>query len=119
MTTQPRWSPVDDNTSNLLTLVADHGHVSADLEWRIFTDAITRVSHAHGGRVDQNHMRPLIRGHIAPKRIGSFYRRACLAGLLVVDGYSTSADHEGRNAGRPMRCYRIGDRATDTSGVAS
>lgn len=101
----PQWSPVDDATADLLTLVADEGHPSADFEWRIFTDAVTRVAHSHGGVVDQNNVRPLIRGHIAPKRIGAFWRRACLEGWLRADGYTTSDDHAGRNAGRPMRCY--------------
>lgn len=111
MTTAPVWSPVDDDVADLLTLVADLDHPSVDHEWRTFTNAVTRVAHAHDGQVDQNHVRPLIRGHIAPKRIGSFWRRACLDGLLVVDGYSISDDREGKNAGRPMRCYRLGDPA--------
>jgi hypothetical protein len=103
----PEWDPVDDATADLLTLVADEHHVSADHEWRTFTDAVVRVAHSHGGRVDQNDVRPLIRGRIAPKRIGAFWRRACLEGLLVVDGWSVSDDREGRNAGRPMRCYAL------------
>jgi len=111
MSAEPQWSATDEATADLLTLVADLDHPSVDSEWRVFTDALTRVAHANAGRVDQNDVRPLIRGHIAPKRIGSFYRRACLDGLLVADGYSTSTDHEGRNAGRPMRCYRMGDPA--------
>ena len=109
MTTQPQWSPVDDSTADLLTLVADANHVSADYEWQLFTDAVVRVAHSHAGRVDQNDVRPMIRGQIAPRRIGPFYRRACLEGLLRADGYSTSDDREGRNAGRPMRCYVLAD----------
>lgn len=107
MTTSPTWSAVDDDTADLLTLVADEGHVSADTEWRTFTDAVIRVAHAHDGQVDQNHVRPLIRGQIAPKRIGSFWRRACCEGWLEADGWSISDDTEGRNAGRPMRTYRL------------
>ncbi len=103
----PAWSPVDEETGDLLSLVADTNHPSPAFEWRTFTDAVVRVAHMHGGQVDQNHVRPLIRGEIAPKRIGPFYRRACLEGWLVFDGYSISADTEGRNAGRPMRAYRL------------
>ncbi len=104
----PHWSPVDDDTADLLTLVANDQMTPrpAD-EWRTFYCAVVSVAHAHNGQVDQNHVRPLIRGEIAPKRIGSFYRRACLEGLLIVDGYSISEDHAGRNAGRPMRVYRL------------
>ncbi len=105
MTTAPAWSPVEDDTADLLSLVACGPLAPADVEWRLFSDAVVRVAHSNGGRVDQNDVRPLIRGRVAPKRIGSFYRRACLEGLLRVDGYSISDDHEGRNAGRPMRCY--------------
>lgn len=107
MTTAPAWSPVDEDTADLLSLVADEGHVSADYEWDLFVKVVTGVAGFYGGRVDQNHVRPLIRGNVAPKRIGAFYRRACLEGWLRADGYSTSDDHEGRNSGRPMRCYRL------------
>lgn len=106
MTTHPTWSPVDDATADLLTLVADTDHPSVDHEWQTFVDAIRLVGEDYDGQVDQNHVRPWIRGQIAPKRIGSFYRRACSEGLLEVDGYSISDDHVGRNAGRPMRKYR-------------
>ena len=101
----PAWSSVDDATADLLTLVATD---TAGYEWSVFEDAILTVAHEHGGTVDQNHVRPFIRGKVTPKRIGSFYRRACLEGWLRPDGYSISDDHAGRNAGRPMRCYRLG-----------
>lgn len=104
----PQWAPVDDDTADLLTLVADAGHVSADYEWSVFEDAVKTVAHAHGGKVDQNDVRPLIRGKVAPKRIGAFWRRACCEGWLHAEGYSISDDTEGRNAGRPMRCYVLG-----------
>lgn len=107
MSSQPQWSATDEATADLLTLVADVDHPSVDHEWRTFTDAVTRVAHAHGGMVDQNDVRPIIRGNVAPKRIGAFWRRACLEGWLRADGYSTSNDRAGRNAGRPMRCYRL------------
>lgn len=106
MSNAPQWSTVDDSTADLLTLVADTDHPSVDLEWQLFVDAIDTVANWWDGSVDQNHMRPIIRGEIAPKRIGSFYRRACAEGLLEVDGWSISEDHAGRNAGRPMRKYR-------------
>lgn len=106
MTTAPNWQPVDNDTADLLTLVADTDHPSVAFEFADFLSVVRSVAAAHGGEVDQNHVRPQIRGRVAPKRIGSFYRRACLDGVLAVDGYSISDDHEGRNAGRPMRRYR-------------
>ena len=108
MSAQPNWESVDDYTADLLSLVADQGHVSADVEWSTFTHAIQRVAYANGGRVDQNHMRPLIRGAVAPRRIGSFYRRATLEGLIRPTGdWSISDDTEGRNAGRPVKVYEL------------
>lgn len=106
MTTHPTFESVDNYTADLLDLVARTDHPSPDREWQTFLDAISHVAYAHAGQVDQNDVRPLIRGRIAPKRIGAFYRRACLEGRIYADGWSVSEDHEGRNAGRPMRKYR-------------
>ncbi|MDB5716469.1 MAG: hypothetical protein JWO15_3866 [Sphingomonadales bacterium] len=107
MTTAPIWSSVDDPTADLLTLVATAPNATSDPEWHTFRTAVIAVGTNHGNDVDQNHVRPLIRGQINHKRIGPFYRRACLEGWLRADGWSTSEDHEGRNAGRPMRTYRL------------
>lgn len=106
--TAPQWSPVDDHTADLLALVSDEGHVSTDHEWETFCAAILAVSVPHGW-VRPNAMRELLRGKVAPRRIGAFYRRACLEGLLSATGdYEVSDDREGRNIGRPARVYRLG-----------
>ena len=107
MTAQPHWSSVDDPTADLLSLVATAPHATSDPEWHVFRTSVLAVGTNHGGDVDQNNVRPLIRGHINPRRVGPFYRRACLEGWLRADGWSVSADHEGRNAGRPMRTYHL------------
>jgi hypothetical protein len=104
----PQWSPVDDDTADLLTLVADEGHVSADFEWDLFIDAVHAVSTWRADRVIQpNDLRPLVRDRVAPRRIGAFTNRAVKSGLIVPTGdWQVSDDTEGRNAGRPMRVYR-------------
>lgn len=109
MSAQPAWESVDDTTADVLSLVADRHHVSAAFEWAAFVHAVHRVADRHHGRVDQNVMRPLLRGVVGPKRTGAFYRRACLEGLLRPTGeWSVSDDTEGRNAGRPIRVYELG-----------
>lgn len=102
MTAQPQWS--DSQQRDLLELVAlGTPQGDADDEWECFVSAL-RVA-ARDGVIDQNVVRPLIRGAIKPNRIGAFYSRACARDLIRASGWSTSADREGRNAGRPMRTY--------------
>ena len=53
-------------------------------------------------------VRPLIRGRIAPKHIGSLYRRARSEGLLVDTGQlEPSTDAAGRNTDKQSRIYRV------------
>lgn len=107
MTAQPTWSPVDEPTADLLTLVADAGHPSADFEWSAFVGVLSATASLHEGRLDQNDYREQLRGVVAPRRIGAFVNRARAEGLIEDTGeWSVSADHAGRNAGRPMRVYR-------------
>lgn len=104
--TTPTWSPIDDETTSLLTLVASEGHPSADYEWLHFQLAVRQIARANHGHVSQNALRPLIRGQVAPRRIGAFYHRACAQGLLVATGqWEVSDDAIGRNKGRPARLY--------------
>lgn len=102
------FAPVDDPTADLLSLVADPGHPSADHEWHLFVEAV-RTS-AHGGLVSQNRVRPIITGRIAPRRVGSFYSRACREGLIRATGeWTVSTDKAGRNSGKPCRMYALAD----------
>lgn len=104
-TSGPQWSPVDDTTADLLTLVRSEGHPSADHEWSIFTEALVTAS-LFDGIVRPNDLRPLIRGRVAPKRIGAFVNRALAEGLIVWRGeWQVSDDSQGRNAGRPAKVY--------------
>lgn len=103
----PAWRSLDEETTDLLSLIAEDAHPSNEFEWRTFTDALITVANVDGV-VTQNAMRTLLRGKVAPRRTGPFYRRACLEGLLVATGdWEVSDDHEGRNAGRPCRIYRL------------
>jgi hypothetical protein len=108
MTAAPTWASVDDDAADLLALVANDPHPSSDFEWREFVTAVEHVARRHDGRVPSNALRPLVRGVVAPKRIGSFTRRALLEGLIVWRGeWQVSDDTESRNAGRPVKVYEL------------
>jgi hypothetical protein len=110
MSAQPQWEPVDNETADLLSLVATgpmSGH--ADHEW----DEYVRCLHAAAdflGVVNPNRLRELTRGVIAPQRCGAYAHRAVARGLMVPHDWVTSDDKHGGNAGRPARSYRLVER---------
>ena len=108
MTTAPTWSPVDDDTNDLLSLVAnDQLHPRPAEEWEVYVGALNRAADA-SGRIDPNTLRALVRGEIAPRRIGAFTNRAKAEGLIADTGeWQVSDDTEGRNGGKPCRVYRL------------
>ena len=73
-------------------------------EWGLFAAAIRQATRADG-RVSQSDVRPLIRGRIAPKHIGTLYRRAVAERLLTPVGWERSTDHLGGNADKQQRVY--------------
>lgn len=76
-------------------------------EWSLFRTAVLSVVR-DDGTVHQGDVRPLIRGRIAPKHIGSLYRRARSEGLLVDTGQlEPSTDAAGRNTDKQSRIYRV------------
>jgi hypothetical protein len=102
-----QWAPIEDDTADLLSLVADEGHPSTDYEWDEFVTAL-RFAADTEGVVSPNRLRPLIRGVVAPKRVGAFTNRALKQGLIAYTGdWEVSDDREGRNAGRPCRVMRL------------
>ena len=111
--TAPAWSPVDDSTADLLSLVANDPHPSVDFEWRAFVGVLSATASLHDNRLDPNDYREQLRGVVAPKRIAAFHNRAIAEHLIEnTDDWTISTDREGRNAGRPVRVRRwIGDAA--------
>jgi hypothetical protein len=105
----PQWAPVDEDAADLLALVRDEGHPSADFEWSEFVTALRHCAARDGGKVYPNRLRPLVRGRVAPRRIGAFTHRAVTSGLLAwaASEWQISDDTEGRNAGRPAKVYRL------------
>lgn len=107
MTTQPAWDTVDNYTADLLQLVAEDPHPSSEHEWTEFTRCLRHAADLDGV-ISPNRLRPLVRGVIAPRRIGAFTNRAVRSGLVAYTGrYEISDDTEGRNSGRPCRELRL------------
>ena len=80
-----------------------------DDEWATFLDAL-RIA-ARDGEVHQSNVRPIIRGRIAPRHIGSAYFRAIKAGLLTEVRRERSDDVRGRNTNRPEPVYALAGAA--------
>lgn len=107
MTARPIFAAVDEATADLLTLVRDEGHPSADHEWELFADAL-RDAADDLGVIRPNALRPLVRGVVAPRRIGAFTNRALAEGLVEYTGeWQVSDDNAGRNGGKPARIMRL------------
>lgn len=107
MTTAPQWEAADGTTHDLLTLVADTEHPSGQYEWDEFVTAL-RFAATPDGTVSPNRLRPLLRGAVAPRRIGAFTNRALSQGLVAYTGeWEISDDTSGRNAGKPCRVMRL------------
>lgn len=85
--------------------VATQGCHCAGSEWDISTAAIKQA--AVNGVVHQNDVRPIIRGRIAPKRIGQQYRHALRTGLLVEIRREPSRDHKGKNTHHTAGVYEL------------
>ncbi len=105
----PRWAPVDDDTADLLTLVANTESALPEPEqqWDHFVSVLRRVANANHGLINQNAVRPLLRGEIKSQRIGAFYNRAAKTGLIrASQDHTISNDKHGRNTGKPARVWR-------------
>ena len=79
----------------------------SESEWAIFAAAVRAVVRTDG-TVHQGDMRPRLRGKVAPKAIGTLYRRAKAEGLLVDTGErEPSNDARGRNTDKLDRIYAL------------
>ena len=107
--TAPTWLPVDDDTANLLDLLADDGTVSTDYEWDLYVQCLVEAASTLPGPllINPNKLREAIAGRIKPQRVGAFTHRALSQGLVEYTGnYVVSTDLKGRNSGKPMRELR-------------
>lgn len=113
MSAQPVFESVDNYTADLLTLVAEEQSPPTDREWSEYVDALATVAANHAGLIPPNALRPLVRGKVAPRRIGAFTHRALSQGLVRRTGdWQVSDDTEGRNGGKPAPVMEwLGDAA--------
>lgn len=111
VTAQPMWSAINDETADLLSLLASDWRPFAEADRSVIANAIRDDANAHGGWVSQNRVRAALASlpvfeQPKPQRVGPTYRALCLAGVLVADGWEQSDDLHGRNGGKPTRVYR-------------
>lgn len=78
-------------------------------ERSLFVSAVRQA--ARNGVVRQNDVRPLVRGRIYHKHIGSLWTWATSSGLLVEIEREQSNDTAGRNAHHAAGIYRLGAAA--------
>jgi len=98
----PTWSPVDDETADLLSCLAEPSIPSERDEWDAYVAALRSVASRNAGLIPPNELRPLVRGRVKPNRIGAFTHRALRAGIVRRTGeWQVSDDREGRNGGKP------------------
>lgn len=113
VTARPAFSTVDDETADLLSLIAEPTLPIHRDEWDHYVAALHQVADDEG-RILPNALRPLLRGHVAPNRIGAYTSRALRAGLVERTGeWQVSDDLASRNRGKPAPVMRL--LPTDTS----
>jgi hypothetical protein len=73
--------------------------------------AIRGDAASHSGHIDPNRVRALLTNEhgltVYPRVIGATYSALRQAGVLIADGWTTSTDVRGGNAGKPARLYRL------------
>jgi hypothetical protein len=100
----PHWAPVDDDTADLLTLVADvDSPIGADVP-ALFLDACQRDAAAHGGEVSVNRVRMLLAdADIPPRRYSALWSAFTGPGRpMRKAGWEKCAGSRSRNDGRPF-----------------
>lgn len=112
---RPRFAKVDVTTADLLSLLAEDDPPIPSIadEWTHYVTALRTAAASRAGLIYPNDLRTRVRGHVKPKRIGAFQRRALLEGLIEYSGdWQISNDLASRNRGRPMRVARWVGTAT-------
>ena len=121
--TAPAWSPVDDDTADLLTVLADDGSVSpSKAEVRdLFLEACCRDAMAHGGLVSVNRVRDLLAdAGIPPRRYSALWSHFTGRGKPLIKATDQYGDQrwetcEGSSSGNdgrpfPLRRWTGGER---------
>lgn len=112
----PQWSPVDDDTQDLLALVASDPRKADD--YTTFLDACRRDAMANGGQVSVNRVRELMSNHygltIHSQTYSSFWNRATGTSgpMVTTKDWDVCNDKRSGNGGKPQRFRRwVGESA--------
>ena len=109
--TAPQFAAVDEDTADLLSVIADDGTQQVDREWEIYKQALhscAALNKLEPGVINPNWLRTVIAGRVKPQRCGAFAHRALSQGLVEYTGeYVISDDRKGRNSGKPLRVIRL------------
>ena len=107
----PTWSPVDEQTQDLLSLVADDPRVEAD--YRKFLDACRACAAATGDFVYVNDVRAQLTDHngnltIEPRRLSAFWNKATGKGrpMVKTGDWQVCQGSGSGNDGRPQPVRR-------------
>lgn len=104
----PQWSPVDDTTADLLSVLADPSPtVGADVPV-VFLAACRRDAMANGGLVSVNRVRALLADEdIEPHRFSALWSHHTGRGKqMVKDGWEICSGSASGNDGRPYPLRR-------------
>ncbi len=108
----PKPRPIDADVIAILDELKANPDLAEDR--RKVVTAIVAEARSRAGKVDPNRVRARIADPdsgkpalIRPQVVGAVYGALRAAGVLTFDGYVTSTDKAGRNAGRPARAYRL------------
>lgn len=102
--------PVTEETESILALMAGDPIHAGDRE-RIVTAILYCANHSRD-LVNPNMVRARLSNpdgslQVYPRLMGAVYRQLCVLGVLTRAGWAVNEDRHGRNAGRPMLCYRL------------
>lgn len=111
VTTRPTFSPVGEDTGNLLDTIYADWRPFAERDKDTVAQAIWADARTNNAQVSPNRVRaalaelPVLK-QPKPQRVGAVYRALCLQGFLTPIGFEESDDLAGRNRGKPHRVYR-------------
>jgi hypothetical protein len=104
------FAPIDDDTLNLLDLIADDPRRSD--EYDRFLAACQSDALTHGGLVSVNRVRRRMSNDygltIHPRTYSAFWSKACARGgpMVTTTEWELCTDTRGRNGGKPQRYRR-------------
>ena len=94
----------------LLAAIADDPNPLAERNRRRIIGAMIADAEAHGDEVNPNRVRALLSNEhgldVNPRMLSAMYSRLRAQGVLRHDGWTTSTDVRGGNAGKPARTWR-------------